>query len=58
MNGIEEAEFLVKKNKENYIQSSTEEGYVDYGERAKLIPLLNTLKGKVIGFTVKYVYVF
>ena len=55
--GIEEAEFLVKKNKENYIQSSTEEGYVDYGERAKLIPLLNTLKGKVIGFTLSmYTY--
>ena len=47
---IEEAEFLVEKIKENFIQSSiSEEGYVDYGERAKLIPLLNTLKGNVIG---------
>ena len=56
--GIEEAEFLVSKNKENYIQGPiSEEGFVDYGERAKLIPLLNMVKGKVIGFTLSmYTY--
>lgn len=55
---IEEAEFLVTKLKENYICASTvAEDYIDYGERAKLIPLLNTLKGKVIGFTLSmYTY--
>ena len=51
---LEGTVFPVRKIKENYIQSSvSEEGYVDYGERVKLIPVLDATKGKVIGFNLQ-----
>lgn len=40
--------FTVIKFKDNYVFSARFEGDLFYGERAKLIPVLNTAKGKVI----------
>ena len=48
---IEGFTFPVFKLKENYAQGAHLEEDLDYGERAKLIPLLDAIEGKVIGIT-------
>jgi len=42
---VEPAVFQVTRAEDNYVGSCFDEGDIDYGKRAKLIPLLDTLKG-------------
>lgn len=42
---VEPAVFQVTRAEDNYVGSCFDEGAIDYGKRAKLMPLLDTLKG-------------